>query len=405
MANAQSVRVPGSVYWMGFGAFTIGTEAFMISPLLPGLARDLSVSIQTAGQLVSVFAIAYAICSPILTALTGSASRRKVLLISMAAFSLANFLAFAAPNYWALMGARVLLAASAGMFVPGANALASVIVPPQLRGRAIAVVNGGLSVAIALGVPTGAFVGHHLGWRMTFAAVGGLAAVATVALSMGLPKRVGEGIPVANLRERIAVGRRPIVLLTLLTTLLWATGSYTVYTYLAVFLSAAVAFDAGHIGAVLFGFGICAAAGLAIGGTLSDKRGPASVIVPAILLMGAAFVTLSLSAELLLPAMAVGPVLLAIALWGVAHFGFFPAQQSCLVEIAGVKAAPIVLSLNASFMYAGFSLGAAVGGLVVAWASTASLGWAAAAFEVAAAALTLAVARYRAVRATVSTQG
>jgi predicted MFS family arabinose efflux permease len=390
---------------MAFGTFAVGTEAFMISPLLPGLAADLSVSIETAGQLVAVFAIAYALSSPVLTALTGSLSRRKVMLFSLGAFSLANVLAWAAQNYWQLMGARILLACSAGMFVPGANALASVIVPLELRGRAIAVVNGGLSVAIAIGVPTGAFVGEHLGWRMTFAAVAALAAFATVTLAVGLPRGVGDGIPVASLRERIAVGSRPVVLLTLLTTLLWATGAYTVYTYLAPFLTTTAGLAGWHIGAVLFMWGVCAAIGLAIGGTVNDKFGPASVIVPAILLAACSFVTLSLSAELLRPALAVGPVLLAIAIWGIAHFGFYPAQQSRLIEIAGVQVAPVALSLNASFMYAGFSLGAAAGGLTIAHSSTSSLGWVAAAFEIAAALLTVAVTRHRATTSVASPAG
>ena len=396
MAIDRSAGIPAPVYWMAFGAFAIGTEGFMIAPLLPGLASDLSVSIETAGQLVTVFALAYAISSPILTALTSDVPRRKLLLLSMAAFAMANVLAWTSQTYWALMGARVLLAFSAGIYVPGANALASVIVPPERRGRAIAVINGGISVAIALGVPLGAFVGHHLGWRMTFAAVAGLAAIATVALAAGLPKNVGEGIAVAKMRERIAVARRPVVLLTLLTTTLWATGAYTVYTYLAPYLTATAGLDGGHISAVLFMWGVSAAVGLAIGGTLNDKLGPASVIVPAILLASVSFVTLSLSAELLSPTLAVGPVLVAIVVWGAAHWGFFPAQQTRLIEIAGVNVAPIALSLNASFMYIGFSLGAAVGGLTVAHASTGLLGWVAAGFEIAAAALALGVTRYRA---------
>ncbi|ACD20527.1 MFS transporter [Paraburkholderia phytofirmans] len=383
--------LPAPIYWLALGAFAIGTEGFMISPLLPGLAADLSVKIETAGQLVTVFALAYGLSSPVLTALSGNLNRRTLLLASMIAFALSNVLAMVAPNFWALMGARVLLALSAGLYVPGANALASAIVPPERRGRAIAVVNGGITIAIALGVPLGAVVGHALGWRMTFAGVAGLAMLAAAGLVVGLPRDIGAGIPVATLRERIAVGRNPVVLATLLTTTLWATGAYTVYTYLSPFLASVTGLAGAQIGMVMFMWGLAAAAGVVTGGNASDRFGPLAVIVPTIALSGLAFAMLSISARFLSPAAALIPVLVAIALWGVAHWAFYPAQQARLIDIAGLKVAPIVLSLNASFMYIGFSLGAALGALTLAHGGVGSLGWVAAASELAAVLLTLAI--------------
>ncbi|MFM0669442.1 MFS transporter [Paraburkholderia sediminicola] len=383
--------LPAPIYWLALGAFAIGTEGFMISPLLPGLAADLSVKIETAGQLVTVFALSYGLSSPVLTALSGSLNRRTLLLASMIAFALSNVLAMVAPNFWALMGARVLLALSAGLYVPGANALASVIVPPERRGRAIAVVNGGITIAIALGVPLGAVVGHALGWRMTFAGVAGLATLAAAGLVIGLPRDIGAGIPVATLRERIAVARNPVVLATLLTTTLWATGAYTVYTYLSPFLASVTGLAGAQIGMVMFMWGLAAAAGVVTGGNASDRFGPLAVIVPTIALSGLAFATLSISAGFMSPAAALIPVLVAIALWGVAHWAFYPAQQARLIDIAGLKVASIVLSLNASFMYIGFSMGAALGALTLAHGGVAGLGWVAAACELAAVLLTLAI--------------
>ncbi|WP_454721066.1 MULTISPECIES: MFS transporter [Cupriavidus] len=388
-AGSSAGQVPAPVYWMAFGAFAIGTEGFMVAPLLPSLAADLSVSVESAGQLVTVFALAYGLSSPVLTALTGGLSRRTLLLSSMAAFTLANLLAWAAPGYWALMGARVLLAFSAGLFVPGAHALASAIVPPERRGRALAVVNGGISIAIALGVPLGAIVGHRLGWRMTFVSVAALSAIATVGLLRGLPKHVGSGVPTATLRERLRVARQPAVLLTLLVTALWATGAYVVYTYLALFLSTVTGLEGARISAVLFLWGVAAAAGVVTGGTLNDRLGSGAVIVPMIGFSVLAFLTLSASAYGLSPVAARVPVLIAIAVWGVAHWAFYPAQQARLVAVAGLKVAPIVLSLNASFMYLGFSVGAALGAVIIARSSVRNLGWAAAACELAATLLAL----------------
>ena len=393
MSN-QFISNNGPLYWLALGTFAVGTESFMIAGLLPGMAADLSVSIATAGQLVTAFAFAYALSSPVLTALTGRINRRSLLIWAMAAFAVANVLAFAAQGYWTLMAARILLAFAAGLYVPGANALASVVVAPERRGTAIAIVNGGLSMAIALGVPLGALIGDSLGWRATFAGVAGLSALALAGLLFGLPRGIGAGIGVATLKERIKTAAQPAILLTLLVTTLWAMASYVTYTYLALFVANATSIHGAQIGFVLFLWGISAAGGLAISGKAVDRRGPRAVILPALATSTAAFLLMSFSAHWLGKGWAVAPVLLAVIAWGVAHWAFYPAQQTTLVGVAGVKSAPIVLSLNASFMYLGFSLGAGLGSLVMAYSGSSNLGLVSAAAALGALALSWAVGRH-----------
>ena len=240
------------LYWLALGTFAVGTEGFMIAAILPGIAGDLAVSLQAAGQLVTVFALTYALSSPLLTALTGNVNRRKLLILSMAAFAGANIVASVAPGYWFLVGARILLALSAGLYVPSANALAGVLVPPERRGRALAIVGGGISLAVAIGVPMGAFVGSHFGWRMTFLGVALLAAIALSGLLIGMPRGIGAGLPATSLRERLAVVRRPGAFGALMLTTVWAVGGYAVYTYIAPLLTAAVGFEGARIGYVLF---------------------------------------------------------------------------------------------------------------------------------------------------------
>jgi predicted MFS family arabinose efflux permease len=372
---AASSHSKAPLYWLALGTFAIGTEGFMIAPLLPDLAADLSVSVVTAGQLVTVFALTYAFSSPILTALTGSVDRRKLLILSMTAFALANVVAWSATDYRALMGARILLAFAAGLYVPSANALAGAFVEPERRGAALAIVNGGTTIAIAIGVPLGAIVGDRFGWRLTFAGVGVLASIATAGLLTGLARNIGGGLPVASLGQRLAVVRRPAILTALLVTTLWATGAYTVYTYLASFLASATGIAGPYVGMVLFMWGVAAAVGVVVGGTLNDRFGSRSVISLSLLFLALAFMSLSASAGLLSRASALAPVLVAIIVWGVSAWSFFPAQQARLIGIAGPKLAPVVLSLNASFMFIGFSLGAVLGSLTLANGSPAALGW------------------------------
>lgn len=383
MADSSSSKTVSLVplYWLALGTFAVGTESFMLAGLLPAIATDLATTVVAAGQLVTVFALAYAFSSPILTALTGRFSRRRLMIFTMLGFALANLIAFAAPNYWVLMFARVLLAFTAGLFVPGANALAGVIAGPEKRGTALAIVNGGITIAVAFGVPLGSIVGETLGWRMTFAGVAGLSALASLGLMVGLPAAIGQGLPVASLGERLATARRPAILLSLLVTTLWATGAYTVYTYLALFIADTTSLPATEVGYVFFAWGIAAGIGVIVGGKLVDRLGARRVIPHCLIAMIASFVILSLSVDTFSPGQALIPVILGVLVWGVAHWSFYPAQQAGLIGIAGLKGTPIALSLNASFMYLGFSLGAALGSLTLSVASVTALGWVAAACE------------------------
>ncbi len=391
LLSSRSTNAP--LVLLALGTFATGTESFMIAPLLPKLATDLSVSVAVAGQLVTVFALTYAVSSPVLSALTAGIERRKLLIISMAAFAVANVVASMANNYWELFVARILLACAAGLYVPSATALGGAIVAPERRGTALAVVNGGTSGALVLGVPLGAIVGNNFGWRATFVGVAVLAAIATIGLIAGLRRDVGLALPVASVRERLAVARQSPVLVGLLITTLWATGAYTVYAYLAPYLAFATGIEGSHLSVVLFMWGVAAVVGLFIGGAVSDAVGARAVMIPALLLLALAFASLSMSATFLSPAEARVPVFIAIIVWGVTAWGFFPVQQSHLIGVAGVKVASIVLSLNASFMYFGFSLGAALGSFTLIRSSVVGLGWVGALCEILALVLVLATVR------------
>jgi predicted MFS family arabinose efflux permease len=382
------------LYWLALGTFAVGTESFMIAGLLPDIATDLHTSIVATGQLVTVFALAYALSSPILTALTGALHRRTLMILALSAFTVANIAAWGAQNYWELMAARILLAAAAGLYVPGANALAGAIAGPERRGTALAIVNGGITIAVAFGVPLGAWVGDRLGWRMTFAGVAALSAAAIAGLLFGLPRNIGAGLPTATLRERIQVARQPVILMTLLVTTLWAMGAYTIYTYLALFVARTTPLHGAQIGYVLFTWGVAAAIGVFIGGKAVDRRGPRRVIIPCLSVSILAFSLMSASAHWLPVTWALAPILIGVVAWGVSHWAFYPAQQAMLINLAGLRGTPIALSLNASFMYLGFSLGAALGSLILSVTSVINLGWTAAACEVAALILTASTAKH-----------
>ena len=366
---------------MALGTFAIGTEGFMIVPLLPNMAADLQLSIATLGTLVTVFTLTLAFSSPILTTLFGSVDRRRLLISTMVFFALANLVAWQSSGYWGIFAARVLLAIAAGLYTPNANALIGVLIAPEKRGRALAIVNGGMTIAIALGLPIGSLVGNALGWRVTFLGVGLLAAIAVVGLIFGLDRSAGRGIPVPSLAERIAVAKRMPVLLGLAVTLFWAIGAYTVWTYIAPYLASVAEFGPNGISFIVCLWGVGSAVGVFSGGALSDRFGTRTVMGASLVILAGAFLTLSFTAFFLTPSQAVLPIVISVAVWGVTVWGFFPAQISNLIHAGGQASAPVVLSLNASFMYGGFAIGSAIGSFVVAHGQVAELGLAAALAE------------------------
>lgn len=361
----------------------------MIAALLTTIAADLRVSIARAGLLVAIFALAYAMSSPVLTALTGRVDRRRLLIASMSIFAMLNMAAAMAHSFLALAAARVLLAFAAGIFTPNANALAGALVPAEQRGRAIAVVNGGLTAAIALGVPLGAFVGDRLGWRMTFVGVGVLSAIAAAGLVKGLPLGVGAAMVSASLRDRVRAVRNPRIARTLAVTTVWASGSYAVYTYVAPLLYSATPLRGSQIGLALFTWGLAAGLGLFVSGNATDRFGSSVVLRASLTALILGLAGLAGVANVVAPARAVVPVLATMALWGMSSWAFFPAQQTRLIEIVGVPSAPVALSLNASFMYLGFSLGAALGSFSLLHVGPRDLGFVGATCEVAALTLLL----------------
>jgi predicted MFS family arabinose efflux permease len=383
----STARSPSDLYWLALGTFAVGTEGFMIAALLTTIAGDLSVSVAHAGLLVSIFALAYATSSPVLTALTGRVDRRRLLITSMFLFALLNIGAAMAHSFLELAAARVLLALAAGIYTPNANALAGALVRAEHRGRAIAIVNGGLTAAIALGVPLGAFVGEHLGWRTTFVGVGAMSIVATVGLVVGLPS--GAQSSSASLRERIQHARNPRLARSLAVTTLWACGSYAVYTYVVPVLHDATTLRGSEISLALFMWGVAAGIGLFLSGNATDRFGTKWVLRASLSSFAVALCGLAIVASLVDPAHAVVPVLATIALWGICAWAFFPAQQTRLIEIVGIASAPVALSLNASAMYLGFSAGAALGGFSLLHLGSHDLGFVGAACEVAALSLLL----------------
>jgi predicted MFS family arabinose efflux permease len=374
-----------SVFWLALAAFAIGTEAFVIAGLLPVMAADLHVTLAATGQLVTAYAITYAIGSPILAVLFNNFDRRTVVSLALVCFIAGNLIAAVAFSFGILLLSRMLMAVGAGLCMPTAMAVAVAIAAPERRGRAASMVISGMTVATVLGVPLGTWVGNHFGWRATFVLVAGLGTVALAGLLLGLPR----GLPrnAATLTQRLAVARRSEVLKALAVTLIWGLGGFTAFTYLAVPLQK-LGFDANGVSIALLVFGIAAAIGNTAGGALSDRIGPLRTSTLGLAGMVLSLVLQSLALKFAPPATAGVLFLVFIFTQGISGWMFYPGQVAHLVRLEP-QASVIALSLNASAMYIGFAAGSALGGLVLSTLGSSDLGWIGGCAEAAALALIL----------------
>jgi predicted MFS family arabinose efflux permease len=373
------IRTLTSLTWLTIGAFAIGTEGFMIAGLLPALARDLDVGLPAAGQLVTAFSLAYAIAAPVMAVLTAGLERRRLLAVAMGSFTLANLLAALAPGYVGLMGARLLLALSAAIFMPAAGGYAAELGGPERHGRAMSMVTGGLTVAIIAGVPLGVLLGAGLGWRSTFLGVAAVAAFSLIGILAWLPRQPPS--VTARLAERLALARRLDVLAVLVTSVLTVAGTFTVYTYLGPFVGAVAGLGTRDLAVVLLAFGLASTVGARLGGSAADHWGPRTTVLAGCGLILVAYLALSIAA-MLGQAVATLVLLPAILLWGSAAWGVMTAQQARLVALAPDLAA-VSLSLNSSAIYLGSATGAAVGALVISDGPVERLGWVAASISLA----------------------
>lgn len=354
---------------MTLGAFALGTDAFVISGVLPAVGQSLGVSLEAAGWLITVFAAVYALGAPFLAVATGSLDRDKVLRIALAGFVAANLLAAAAPTYTLLMLARVLAAVSAALFMPAASASAAAVAAPAERGRALTTVLGGLTLASALGVPIGTVVGHAANWRATFVLVAVLSLIALVGLIRALPTTPAANI--ASLGDRVRAAKLPGIPTILLGTVLTYCSMFTLYAYIPWFAERTAGIGEGEISWVYLVYGLCGVLSNMTAGWLIDTYATHRVAITASALLAVSLVLLGLFAWAGPSHSVTGGVLLyvLIALWGLIGWVINPAQQKRLITTAGPQG-PVALSLNGSAVYAGQAVGGLAGGIALGHGAT-----------------------------------
>lgn len=363
--------MPLALLALTISAFAIGTTEFVIVGLVQTIAEQLSISLPSAGLLVSIYALGVAIGAPVLTALTGKLPRKQLLLALMVLFTLGNLLAWQAPGYMTLVIARLLTGLAHGVFFSIGSTIATSLVPKEKAASAIAIMFGGLTVALVTGVPLGTFIGQHFGWRETFLAVSMLGVIAIIASAILVPRNIPSRVA-ASLSEQLKVLTHPRLLMIYAITALGYGGVFTAFTFLTPMMQDLAGFTPNAVSLILLGYGIAVAIGNIWGGKLADKHGAVPALKFIFAALAALLIVFQFTASIQYAALA------TVLVMGIFAFGNVPGLQVYVVQKAEQytpAAVDVASGLNIAAFNVGIALGSIIGGQTVEHYGLAQTPW------------------------------
>ncbi|MET3997239.1 DHA1 family inner membrane transport protein [Bradyrhizobium sp. S3.9.2] len=353
--------MPLALYALAVATFAIGTTEFVVVGLIPGIAADLSVSLPSAGLLVSLYALSITLGTPIFSALTGSLARRELAIALMVVFTACNLSAALAPGYGTLLLSRIVMAVAHGVFFGVGAACATSLVSRSRSGGAIAVMMGGLTIAMVIGVPLGSWIGQLFNWRTPFFVVAGMGTVAVIGLIWLLPHEIHYQPPAPFLTQLSLLGNRRLATMYLLTAIGFGS-TFVVFTFLSPLLTNVTGVRKETVNIALLLFGAATVVGNLSGGMLSDALGTrkAMLLLLCGLIVSFALIPVAVHNE--------AAIFAAITVWGVFAFAIPPVMQAGVVATAE-QVAPNALAtasgLNIAAFNLGISSGSFLGGLLL----------------------------------------
>ncbi|KAF3463887.1 Cmx/CmrA family chloramphenicol efflux MFS transporter [Streptomyces sp. Tu 3180] len=356
--------MPLPLYLLALAAFAMGTSEFMLAGLLPDIASDLGVTVATAGVLTSAFAIGMAVGAPLVAALARDWPRRPCLLGFVLAFAAAHVTGAVTTSFPVMFATRVVAALANAGFLAVALTAAAALVPPDRKGRALAVLLSGTTVATIAGVPGGAVLGTSLGWRAVFWAVAALCLPAALGILKGIPagrvKQEATGGPA--LRAELAqLTRRRLILAMLLGALVNA-ATFASFTFLAPVVTGTAGLGEWWVSVVLVLFGAGSFIGVTVAGRLSDRR-PGPVLAVGGPLLAAGWPALAVLAD--------EPAALLVLAFVQGALSFALGSTLITRVLHEAAGAP---TMAGAYATAALNVGAAVGPLLAATTLGAGLG-------------------------------
>ncbi|MBY9078130.1 MFS transporter [Paenibacillus sp. HN-1] len=354
------------IYMLAFITFMTATTEFIIAGILDKVADSVNIPVAAAGQLITVFAIANAIGSPIVMMSTARVDRRHLLMLALGILVIGSVMTITLPGFGFLILSRIMLAVGTGVFGTIAKTYASQLASPERRAGAIATVITGSSAALIIGVPIGRVVASIYDWKVIFWGIGLFSLLAIFAVSRTIPSsKEAETVPLKN---QLALLKEPKIFTGLLVTFFWQLGYAALFAYIAPFLLTIHHMSEREVSLSLFAFGIATLIGSKSGGYLTDRLGihrtllgSLTVHVLALLLLstisGSVFVTVPL-----------------LMLWAFAAWSSGPGLQYNLI-VTAPNAAGIMLSLFGSVLQLSIAAAAGIGGIAASGSSMLAISW------------------------------
>jgi len=360
---AEQSRMPIAIWALTLSVFAIGTTEVVMIGLLPTIAKEFSISVASAGWLVTSYAIGVAIGGPIVTVFTNQVDRKKLLFSIVLLFVVSNGLASVSFNFILLVIARVMSGVAHGVFMGiGAN-IASSMVSKEKRASAIAVMFTGLTVGMVTGVPLGTYIGQQFGWRYTFGGIAAIGFICLLANQLWLPNGMKQSDSI-RLKDQFKVLGNKSMLLGFSITLFSFAAIFGTFTYLSPLLETISGFSENQITLILLLYGIAVAFGNLLGGKFSNKN-PAQKLL---LLFTILLITFGVMFTLLPYKI---PALLLVAAMGFIGFATVPGMQLYVIQLSE-KYLPstedVSSVLNISAFNIGIALGSAIGGTLISTA-------------------------------------
>ncbi|MEV4350007.1 MFS transporter [Actinoplanes sp. NPDC049596] len=354
-----------AVIMLAVALFAFVSTELMPIGLLPQIAHGVGVGVGVAGFLVTGFAFIVGVLAGPMTAFTSRLNRRVLVVVLLAACAAGNLVAAVAGNYAVLLAGRIVIALAIGVFWSIGASTAVRLVPSEHGVRATSVVLSGLSLASVLGVPLGTALGEHTSWRVTFAVLGLLAALALIGGVVVIPS-VPAARPAGD-ATAAAVWRLPALRVAVAVTGLVMVGNFLAFTYITPFLTAVSGIPAGSVGAVLVIWGLAGLAGnFAVGPLVS--RSLRRTLLATVLLLAASLVTLWAGGA------SFGVLVGALVVWGAAYAALPVVLQTWVFRVsARTGQADKATSLYVSAYNIAIGLGALVGGLLISGTGPAAI--------------------------------
>ncbi|MDX7992654.1 MFS transporter [Xenorhabdus littoralis] len=365
--------MPLVIYMFTICSFSIGFTEFVTIGLVSAIADDLHIKITSVGLAVTSYALGVVIGAPILTALANKWSRKKLLIMAMSTFIIANLIAGMSYNLYILLTGRLLSGFAHGVFIAVAAGVATRLVPENKSGAAISLVFGGATVAMAFGVPLGTWLGNILHWQIIFLMLSFLGLIGTIGLLKLMPTEKNNLISESKgISENLSVIINFRLLGAALIPMVSYTGIFTLYTYISPILRDITNLNTTMASLLLFTFGIGAAIGNYIGGVLTDKLGNDKASLTMLLgCVVALFLTWFFSTNIIM-------ISILITLLGLTTFGAISPLQSRIIDIAKVYTPDSIdtaSGMNIAAFNAGVVCGSLCGGLTINYLGLTNLSW------------------------------